>query len=458
MNPSTLTGTGEDSLATSKVRNRRITLAAATSAGSKGSTFLLQIVAMPFAVRALGPELFGVYAVVLSLFTVVSFADFGIGPGVVRSIAAAHAAGLVDEESRITSTAWFAILGLLCALCGLVVAMAYLLPASRLLGADFAQYEEVFRDALLIGVVLLAMQILASVFARVQTGYQEMHVVNLFGAAGNFLGTVAVLVLAAGKWVGVRSLIVAVLGSAAVAGMANALFVLRRRPYLVPNWRIVSRRGIRSFAYDSLGFALITIIAPFLQREVCKLVLGRVSGPASLGTLALLIQIVLFLFGLMSMFTGPLLPAFSDAVRRRDLAWIRWASKRAIILAFVVGVVGFLVCGLAADWLLRAWVGEGFVLSRADCWFFGCVAFGVVWSNVFYIQISALGGVWSAARVMLVEAVFSVIGCMAFARSSGLTGVLASMALASFLTSVWILPTIYAKMLAGIATRKGEAL
>jgi O-antigen/teichoic acid export membrane protein len=439
-------------------RDRRIKIAAFTSAGSKGSTFLLQIFAMPFAVRALGPELFGVYAAVLSLFTVVSFADFGIGPGVVRSIAAAHAAGAEAEERRIASTAWFAILGLLCVLVSVVVTTVQVVPVSRLLGPAFQPYEVVFRSALTLGAVLLSVQMLASVFARVQAGYQETHVVNIFGAAGNLVGTVAVLALASAGRVGVGSLILAVLGSATVAVVANALYMLRKRPHLFPAWHVLSVGGVRSFAYDSLGFALITIIAPFLQREGCKLILGRCAGPAALGTLALLLQITSFLLGVMLMFTGPLLPALADAVRRRDFAWARLASRRAIVLALVAGAAGFVVCGIAADRLLYIWVGAGFPLSRLECWLFGYVASAAVWNHVFYILISAVGGVWRAAWVLAAEALLAVVGCVLLAKSYHLTGALVALAVASFLTSAWLLPRIYAQVLAAVAERKEPAI
>ncbi|PJF33422.1 MAG: hypothetical protein CUN57_02230, partial [Phototrophicales bacterium] len=74
-------------------RDRRLRWAAGASIVSKIGTFVLQIVVVPIAIRHLGPERFGIYATIVSVFAFLSMADFGFGPGIVRAVAACRVSG-----------------------------------------------------------------------------------------------------------------------------------------------------------------------------------------------------------------------------------------------------------------------------------------------------------------------------------------------------------------------------
>src|SRR5687768_6473082 len=89
-----------------KRRSRSIRLAVFTSFISKGGNVLLMLIAIPLAYRVLGEERAAIYGVMQSLMWLVSMADLGTGPGMVRRLAGAVAAGDCERQGIVVSSAF----------------------------------------------------------------------------------------------------------------------------------------------------------------------------------------------------------------------------------------------------------------------------------------------------------------------------------------------------------------
>ena len=86
-------------------RDRSIRLAVLTSFLSKAGTGLLQLLAIPLAVRVMGREEFGLYTSISLALATVALLEIGIGPALAHGLSKANAAGCVSERRRLASTA-----------------------------------------------------------------------------------------------------------------------------------------------------------------------------------------------------------------------------------------------------------------------------------------------------------------------------------------------------------------
>src|SRR5690348_6591044 len=81
----------------SNERYRRAALTTATSLIAKLASVITFVVSVPLTVRYLGPERYGIWMTVASLVTMLSWADLGIGNGLMTLISESH--GKTDEEA-----------------------------------------------------------------------------------------------------------------------------------------------------------------------------------------------------------------------------------------------------------------------------------------------------------------------------------------------------------------------
>ena len=217
-----------------KKRTRGIILAVATSILSKGGNVLLMLVAIPLAYHVLGEQRAAIYGVMQSLMWMVSMADLGTGPGMVRRLAGAVAEEDRERQSAVVSTGFFLSLVLALGAGVLFSALLTWVPVTTLFGDAFAPYAgELLETAWVSLAIFLILMVFASL-ERVREGFQEVHIGNTFGSVYN--------VTAAGiLWFGMRHfhtpvfLILAVYGLMILFSAANVTALLWKRPWLRPS-------------------------------------------------------------------------------------------------------------------------------------------------------------------------------------------------------------------------------
>ena len=93
-------------------RDRSIRLAVVTSFLSKSGTALLQLLAIPVAVRVLGRGEFGIYTTVSITLSTVALLQVGIGPALARGLSGAKVQDDGKGVRELSSSAFFLTAGL----------------------------------------------------------------------------------------------------------------------------------------------------------------------------------------------------------------------------------------------------------------------------------------------------------------------------------------------------------
>ena len=173
-------------------RNRSIRMAVATSFLSKAGTALMQLVAIPIAVRVLGRAEYGLFTSVSLTLTTVSLLEIGVGPALTHGISGANARHDPEAQARLASSAWFVMLGMALLAAALLAVVLLAVPLPVLYGSGFAGKEAAMRPALWLGLFFFAAMFLLNLTERLREGYLEVHANNLWGATGNLVAATAV--------------------------------------------------------------------------------------------------------------------------------------------------------------------------------------------------------------------------------------------------------------------------
>ena len=366
-----------------RFRERRLKYAIGTSLGSKISTAVVQILAFPIAIRALGEAQFVLYAMLGSAIGWIGLMNVGVGPPLTVRMSEAQAAGDRRRQQQLLSSAFFPVLLLVLAT-GIALALAFQCVApAALFGARYAAD----RDTIAAGVGLLAAILLAqtllSVVEAAQLGHQEQHHFNAMGIGGNLTSAAAIVLVA--------MLAPSVVGMVAAVGVppigfriANAVWFMRRRPYLRPAPGAVSWDLCRALLSTGLVFSLASGVGNFLCHQLPIVLLGRWRPLAEASSLAVALNALVLGAGMVASVAMPLWPAISDGMARGERAWVARAYRHILAYSVGYGALGGLVFAVLGRTLFTLWYGPSVDVSPALCAALGLYFFLLMWENAHF--------------------------------------------------------------------------
>lgn len=433
-------------------RDRSIRLAVITSLVSKLGTIVLRLVSIPIAIRVLGIDQFGVYAAITMAVGLIDMLHVGIGPALTREISRALARGDREREKEVFATSIILSTGLTLLATFAAAFVLFQVPVPQLFGNQFASLSDVMERAAWIGLAIISIEMICLTFEMARDGYQETRYNNAWGAAGNIVGAVA-LVVGIHFFPTIEFLLLAVNGSISLAKLGNTIHLLAQRRYLLRAWRHFRVRLLPPLTRDSVRFSVTYILAAAIEYNFLAFCIGRVAGPEAVGVFNILITLHFSLSGLISMVTRPFWPALMDAVERHDLPWTRAATRK-----LQLGGIGFAVlCGIGlvatGPWLLPLWVGgeltavaEPFQVDRVVLLFFSLYFAAHVWRHIHQTVCLGIGRLNSVVLIVICEGAFlaSVSG-YALVHRGDIASLYAAMTGSLLLFSGWMFPLLFHK-------------
>lgn len=380
---------------------RVVGTAAAGYLGRFGSGIAV-LITLPMARQALPSELFGVWMMLSALLAFMSFADLGIGNGVLNRATRAKASGDRDELRR-TLTAGYACTGGI----GAVLILMWLLwsrfaaEPTSVAGAISPEYRADVMAALAAFVAVLAVNIPASLIQRVQLGMQQGYWNGIAQFCGAMLMLAAVL-LTLRHGGGVAALVLATLGVQAGVNILNTLVWLWHQQLLGPAlWRSAWHASTARSLLQAGGMFFLLQLAAAFAFQSDAIVITQTLGQVAYGDFAVVQKLFLFVSMLLSAAMVGLWPAFGDAIARKDMDWALKALRRGVTIAAGIATVSVTVLAVAMPWIMKHWMHA----SLSPSW--ALVATLGAWTVVDAVA-GVLAAFMNGANILRAQLVFAV--------------------------------------------------
>ena len=338
-----------------KSRHRRIALTGFTSLTAKAVALATALVTVPITFRFLGAERYGLWMTLTSSVLFLGFADLGVGNGLTASIAESHGRADDARAVRQVSSAFFFLSALAC-----VVLLLFFLVSPSISWAGvygihgtLPLHEASAATAVLLACTALSMPL--GVVQRVQVGYQQGYLSDLWAAAGSALALAGIL-LTVHYGGSLPLLVAAVAGGPVLSMLANWIVqFFARTPSLRPrvsSFHLATAR--RLAAVGGLFFVQQCFGLVYYLSD--NLVIARTMGATEVARFAVLQRI--FSLGLVTQYlVAPLWPAVGEALARCDYAWAARVSRRAMLLSVGLGTALALPLLLLSRTLALRWSG-----------------------------------------------------------------------------------------------------
>jgi len=342
----------------SKERLRRAALTTIGSSVSKAVSLLASLVSVPLTYRYLGAERYGIWMVLISIIGAMSFADLGIGNGLVNAISEAYGRDDRKLAKEHVSSA-LALMSAIAVVFSLIGTVAYpFLPWLRLFNVKSDVVASEGAQAFLVLYASFIVNIPLGVITRAQSGIQKGYIAQVVNSIGGVASLCFILLVIHFRG-SLAWLVFASVGTGIIAMLFNGWILFSEFPWLLPSFHAI--RGNSAKKIFRLGLLFFVLQCAFTFAFTSdNIVIAQVLGAAAVATYSVPQKFFSFVAAIVNMAVGPFWPAYGEAIARGDVRWVRrvfWAS-----LWFVLAV-SLPLCTLlatAGPWILKVAVGKSF--------------------------------------------------------------------------------------------------
>jgi O-antigen/teichoic acid export membrane protein len=368
-----------------------------TSLGNRIIGLLVSFLSVPLTINYLGRERYGAWVMLGSLLTWLQLTDFVLENGLTNSITTAAGQDRPDLVRMNVSNGVF-LLSALAGASGLVAAAAWpFLDWSAFFGVSSAEARAEIGPAVALAFAILLLQLPLSVAGKVFMAYHEGRIGNYWGAAGNVLSLVA-LVLVTRTQGNLVWLVVALSGTSLLVNLAcSAWLFLVHRPYLWPQFRHVEFASIGALSQIGGQFFLMQIMA-LITFQTDNIIIGHYLGAAQVPQYSITYR----LFGYASLpqniIFSYLWTAYSEAIARKDIKWVERAFYTNLVLGLAFAILAVIGLGFIAKPFIGWWARPEVIPSTA------LIAWMAAWSivNAFATPIACLLAAAAHLRLQMI--------------------------------------------------------
>ena len=411
-------------------RTRKLNRSLFTSILAKVISLPVQFWALPIAAGTLGIQKFGVYAMIVAIFSFANIFSTLIGSSLAMLVVEAASNNDSNLEARLFSTAFFSSLILACFIAILGVTLILTFNLSSLLGSASVRYLNSVDLITLYVSLILAVQVVLNLGESAQAGYQRYYYNNVFNSLSNIVVVVAIILSM--KAPSIMSLFLSVYLPPCFFKVINLFFLWRISPNTYPRISCCDLHILSKLFKFGKKFAVIQLCSlAYLQYPI--VLLGIYYGPESSAILSIMMQLVALSGSLLILVTQPLLPAIRDAALRNHFSWIGSIYTKTILLSVLLMLLSFtsiiLFGDLIASFILRHQFTSS-VLTRL-LWALFLVIVG--WEHICYTYMIGIGKIKQATFLYSIGAFFMLISLHIMIPYYAINGVLFSLCLGPLL-------------------------
>ena len=397
--------------------------------GSRVLGMAITFFSVPLTIGYLGQEQYGAWLSIVSFMAWMALTDFGLGNGLTNAVTTAAGQDRPDLV-RVHLSNGLVIMSAISGVVALAAALAWpFIDWADVFGVHTpeARVEVGPAVAVVLGVFILNMPL--SMAGKVYQAYQQGRIGNYWGIAGNVLGFLALLAVTQTRG-GLAWLAVAVAGVPLVLGIANNVYVFAlHRPELRPHWRYADLPAMRALGKVGGSFFLIQIMA-LVTFQTDNLVIDRFMGASHVPEYNLTYSLFNYTSLPLSILFSYLWVAYTEAIARKDIAWVQRAFRFHLWGGTLFAVAASLALIAIAKPFIAWWAGEAVVPGTPLVWWMA--AWAII--NGFTNPLACLLAAASHLKWQTIFSAFSTLANLVLSiilvQQVGVTGVIAATVIA----------------------------
>jgi O-antigen/teichoic acid export membrane protein len=332
------------------------------SLGIKLISVVVSLAYVPLLISYLGSEEYGIWVVISTTLTWISFFDVGLGNGLRNRLTEAISASNFDRAKALISTS-YALLGIIFLLvAGIFVLIVDLLNWNSILSLDTISASEL---KLLIGMVAVSfcVRFIVQLIQPILFAVHKSALSSIFPVLSNIIGIVLIYLI---RYLDCPKLLTAAFIISVlpiVSFIIGTIFLFTRSLHFIkPSFKHIDF----SIAGDvlSLGFKFFFLqVATNIINTASSFIIIKILGPTYVTEYDVLFRYYMMALLVNEIVLAPLWSAFTEAFAKRDFDWARKVLRKLNLFS-VVQIIGIFIMFLISDFVIDIWIGKNFMVSK----------------------------------------------------------------------------------------------
>ena len=342
-------------------RLKTIVLTAGAGLVSKVVNFAMIFAVVPLTLPALGPDRFGVLMTILGYGALFAFLDLGLGSALIRESAKFKVLGNSVATADMLGSALFMLLGLGLVFSAVMLVAAFAVPIGAIFYRLPFTYHEETRSALigfaLVFSIALPLQGLQKIYLGLQCGY----ITHLVSAILSLIA-LATLYHFRQSNLTIQQILLVTYGLPALAPIVYLPWFLRDR-LASYSFRLRAFRLNTIVLFRSGSLFLVLQLGYVLGWSIDGSLTSATLGASAAGALAIVQRLFQLVSVPLNLINAPLWPAYSDAIARDDVAFIKLTLKRSMSLTAIAAVFAVFAIMIFRNEIVSVWFGRHLDIS-----------------------------------------------------------------------------------------------
>ena len=345
-----------DSVNSSDLRYKRIFKTGFSIAFVRIFSAVINLFTVPLTIDYLGAERYGLWMTISTMLSMLSFADLGLGNGLLNAIAKAKGRNSMKDAQIAVSSTFFILLFISVLLLSVILIVYPNVEWYKVFNVKTEIAKSETGPSLLVFFLIFLINLPLGIIGRIQDGHQEGYKYQVWLIIGSIISLIMLLICIELKG-GLPWLVLALSSGQVVASISNGIFLFsQEKRELLPRFVFFDFNTGRSLINEGSKFLILSVFT-ILANSSDALILSHTLGLGSVSGFEIVKKIFLF-----SMFTQfiiqPLWPAFAEAIERGDYSWANKTLKKAINLGVLSGLIISLPLLLFGKQIVVFWVGK----------------------------------------------------------------------------------------------------
>lgn len=394
-------------------------------------TALVGFLTIPMTLNYLGTERYSLMTILISILTIVAYSDLGLGFGLQNRIPSLKTDELMLKKA-VSSTFFF-----LCSMTFLIsvigIVLFYIIDWRLVFNVSATINTSEIYSAVASFFICIIVAIPFSFVSRVQNGFQEGYMNELWTSIGSVFSLIALYLVTANK-LGIPWVILSLYGMPSIFMFFNFCvhFFIKRR-FLFPSVHYIDKALLYDLVKDGLVFFFIALMY-MLATSYDSILISHYLGAGAVVLYSIGNRLCSLAYTPVNIYTSSILPAFNDALQTNDKNWAKKILTKSFKYILLISTGIAIILFFAFNPVIHIWIGKDYSLSPSLCFAFSAfVIYSGIHSLCSYTMLSSTFIRW-LAKVFPVFSIIVLLLKIILIKSIGVEGLIWATIIGFFFT------------------------